>query len=49
MRRGCATCWAWFEKSTDKETLKVLKEHLEKCTKENPYRDDPNADGYDDY
>jgi len=49
MRRGCLRCWAYFDKDTDEETIKAIKNHQEDCTREEPYRDDPNADGYDDF
>ena len=49
MYRGCIKCGAYFKKETDEETLQVLREHLEKCSEENPYLNDPNADGYEDF
>lgn len=49
MRRGCLNCWAYFEKETDKETLRALREHQGNCTKEEPFRDDETAEGYDDF
>ena len=49
MRRGCNFCWAWFERETDENTIIALKEHQKNCTEEVPYRDDNNADGYDDF
>lgn len=49
MRMGCFTCWAYFEKGSEENTLDALRNHLGICNEEKPYRDDPNADGYDDY
>ena len=43
------TCWAYFEKENDVETLSVLRKHLEKCSVEKPYKNDPNADGYEEF
>jgi len=46
MERGCMNCGAYFEEKTDNETLKILRNHLEKCSEESPFLKDDNAKGY---
>jgi len=46
MIRVCNICDAFFDKEADDLSLVFLKEHLDKCSSEQPYTDDVNADGY---
>lgn len=49
MVRSCLWCYAVFEqKGEEDKTLERLKKHREKCTKDDPYKDDDNADYYDE-
>ena len=45
MTRTCLFCDAYF---SGKDSLDKLLLHKKKCSKEQPYKDDPNADGYED-
>ena len=45
MERGCNICGCLFKEETDSQTLIVLEEHKNKCTKDDPFYDDENSIG----
>lgn len=44
----CAACFIVRDDDTD-EARKLLRKHKEKCTEDDPYKDDESADYYDEW